>query len=163
MTTMEASKGHHFLHLQHGVGKVQSIGERSFYGAPSARYVKMYFARDDLTISVLEKDLPNVVRKLISSGEARELLDQLKALKAKPSTRWKARASANQSALDSGDPFEYVKVAKDLAKLESEGSLRMSDREHYALSIELLTQELACALGKTTLQTRKLIDKAIAA
>ena len=163
MSTMEVTKGNRFLHLQHGIGRVQSIEERSFYGSPSARYVQIHFERDDLTVTVLEKDFPDVVRKLISATEAKKLLDELEAWKGKPSTKWKSRANANQAALDSGDPFEYVKVAKGLAQLETQGSLRMSDREHYNLSMDLLTEELACALGKSERQARRMIDKAISA
>lgn len=161
MTAMTISKGNHFLHLQHGVGKVEFIGEKSFYGSPAARYVEMYFSRDDLTVTVLEKDLPDIARKLISAEEALQLLEELKAFKGKASTQWKARANANQAALDSGDPSQYIKVAKSLSALDAEGSLRQSDREHYSRSLGLLTEELACALGKTRPQTRKLIDKAI--
>ena len=78
-------------------------------------------------------------------------------------TKRKARANANQAALDSGDPFKYVKVAKDLAKLESDGALRLCDREHFNRSVDLLTEELACALNKSQRQARKLIDQAIGA
>ncbi len=162
MTAMNVARGNRFLHLQHGIGRVQSVEERSFYGSPSARYVQIYFKRDDLTVTVLEKDFPETVRKLISAGEARELLDVLTEWNGKPSTKWKARANANQAALDSGDPFEYVKVAKSLAQLESEGALRLCDREHLNLSMDLLTEELACALDKSQRQVRKLIDRAIA-
>ena len=158
---MQINKGNHFLHLQHGIGKVQSVKERSFYGSPSARYVQMYFPREDLTVTVLEKDLPDQVRSLISAKEAKDLLDTMKAWDGKPSTKWKARANASQAALDSGNPFEYVKVAKGLAQLECEGALRLCDREHFNRSMDLLTEELACALGKTQTQARKLIDQAI--
>lgn len=160
--TDTVSKGDRFLHLQHGVGLVRSVEERSLYGCPAARYVEMHFARDDLTVTMLEKDLPETVRKLVSAGEARELLDAMKSCDSKLSTNWKARANANQAALDSGDPFEYAKVAKGLAKFQSDGALRLCDRQHFNQSLDLLTEELACTLSKSTRQARKLIEKAIA-
>ena len=160
---MNISKGNHFLHLQHGIGKVQSIQERSFYGCPEASYVQMYFARDQLTVTVLESDLSGVVRDLITAEQAKDLLGQVKAWKGKPESKWKVRANANQAALDSGDPFRYVKVAKALAQLDNEGTLRLCDKQHFNQSLDLLTEELAAALKKSPQQARKLIDQAISA
>jgi CarD family transcriptional regulator len=159
----DVATGDHFLHMQHGVGKVQSVEERSLYGSPSARYVQIHFARDDLTVTMLEKDLPETLRELVSEKEARQLLDVMKSCDSRPSSNWKTRANANQAALDSGDPFEYARVAKGLAQFQSDGELRLSDRQHFNRSLELLTEELACTLSKSTNQARRLIEKAIAA
>jgi RNA polymerase-interacting CarD/CdnL/TRCF family regulator len=158
---MKAMKGKHFLHLQHGVGKVEGVRELSFGGQPSASYVQLFFPRDDLTVTVLEKDLTELVRNLVTAEEAKVLLKQVSEWKARPESSWKTRSNANQAALDSGDPLEYGKVAKNLAQLESEGSLRPCDKNHFNRSLDLLTEELSCALDKSQRQTRKLIDQAI--
>ncbi|NNJ66171.1 MAG: hypothetical protein HKP16_11410 [Xanthomonadales bacterium] len=160
---MDISKGDHVLHPQHGVGEIRSISDRSFSGHPEARYVQLYFKRNELTMTVLEEDLFGLVRSLISTDDARELLSQVNAWDGKPEAQWKARANANQAALDSGDPFEYVKVLKGLAHLETGGALRSGDRQHLSQSLGLLTEELACALKKTPGEVRKLLSKAIGA
>ena len=69
---MNISKGEHVLHPQHGVGKIKSIRERSFYGHAPARYVQLYFKLDELTMTLLEDDVFNNVRGLISAEEAQE-------------------------------------------------------------------------------------------
>lgn len=155
------NKGEHVLHPQHGIGKIESICELSIGGHAPAHYAQLYFERDELTMTVLEEDLPGLVRSVVSSGEAEDLLDQLSSWKGKPTPQWKARANANQAAIDSGDPFEYAKVLKGLAQLGNEGPLRTSDRGHFNRSLYLLTEELACSLKKSPRQVSKLIVQAV--
>jgi CarD family transcriptional regulator len=161
LSPISIRKGEHVFHTQHGVGKITSIHDHSFSGHVAACYVNLYFRRDELTMTVLEKNLQSVVRDLISLDEAEELLGQIRAWNGKPEAKWKARADANQAALDSGDPFEYAKVLAGLALLESDGALRLRDREHVNRSLRLLTEELACVLKKSPKQVRKLLSREI--
>jgi CarD family transcriptional regulator len=158
---MGMREGEHVLHPQHGIGKIESIRRRSICGHAPASYAQLYFERDDLTMTVLEENLPEAVRRVISSEDASNLLEQLSSWDGTSAQQWKARANAHQNALDSGDPFEYAKVLKGLAQIESEGPLRTSDREHFNKSLYLLTAELACALNITPPQVSKLIDQAV--
>lgn len=160
---MNIRRGEHVLHAQHGVGTIRSIRTRSISGHAAASYVELYFERDDLTMTVLEDDLPDAVRNLISSGEAWELLGQAHAWSGEAEAQWKVRANAHQAAIDSGDPYEYMKVLKELAKLESGGPLSSSDRVHLSKSLCLLTEELAHALKKSPQQVRKLLNQAVGA
>ena len=156
-------KGEHVLHAQHGVGKIKSIRNRSFSGHAPASYVQLYFKRDELTMTVLEEDLPGVVRGLISSEEAQELLGQISAWNGKPKDKWKSRANAHQAAIESGDPFEYVKVVKELTYLERQDELRLRDREHLSKSLCLITDDLAFALKKSPRNVRRLLSNATGA
>ena len=158
---MVMRKGEHVLHPQHGIGKIESIRKLSICGHAPARYAQLYFERDELTMTMLEENLPEAVRRVISSGEAEDLLDELSSWNGKSKPQWKARAHAHQAALDSGDPFEYAKVLKGLAQIECEGPLRTSDREHFNRSLYLLTEELACALKTSPRQVSKLLDQAL--
>ncbi len=97
------------------------------------------------------------MRSLISSKEAKRLLDELKTYDGKVSKQWKARANAHQAAIDRGDPFEYAKVFKGLTRLEAKDGLRAQDKAHLAQSLELLTEELSCSLRKSPEQTRKIL------
>jgi RNA polymerase-interacting CarD/CdnL/TRCF family regulator len=161
LNSINIRKGENVIHAQHGVGKITSIHNCSFSGHAEASYVHLYFQRDKLALTVLEENLAGVVRGLISSEEARKLLDQVITDSGEPESRWKARADANQAAIDSGNPFEYVKVLKGLAHLESEGGLRLRDREHLSQSLCLLTEELACVLKKSQRHVRGLLTKAV--
>ena len=119
----------------------------------------MYFKRDGLTLMLRQQDLAKTVRKPINASEAKQLLDHLESWDGKVSTEWKARANANQVAMERGDPFSYAEVYKGLCKLEEEGTLRSTDREHLNRSLDFLVEELAIALGKTPEQARNRIAK----
>lgn len=163
MSLMDLRKGDQVLHAQHGVGTITSIRNRSFSGDDEGDYVQLYFERDELMMIVRHEDLSDLVRELISSEQAKELLDHVTVWNGKPAAKWKPRAAAHQAALDSGDPFEYVKVLKVLSQLERDGSLSSSDRKHLSLSLCLLTEELACAMKQSRKQVQRLLDRAIGA
>ena len=147
-------------HPHHGIGQVQSISKRSFAGEKESTFAQLYFKRDGLTLMLRQKDLDKTVRNPINASEAKQLLDHLKQWNGKVSGQWKARANANQEAMDRGDPYGYAEVYKGLSILESEGTLRASDRAHLNQSLEFLAEELANALGKTREQARNQIAKA---
>ena len=107
-----------------------------------------------------KQDLAKTVRSPINKKEANQLLEHLENWNGKARSEWKVRANANQLAMERGNPFDYVEVYKGLSKLESEGTLRASDREHLNQSLNFLVEELAYALGKTPEQARSQIAKA---
>ena len=125
-----------------------------------ATYAKIYFERDNLTFTLLEKDLPKSVRALISADEANELLKLIETWDGKAKPQWKARAEAHQAAIDGGDPFKYAKVVKELNQM-GEDELRPRDRANLAQSLGLLTEEITESLNKTPAQASKLIQEAI--
>ena len=141
-------------HPLHGIGLVESIRDRSFSREKDDAFAKLYFGRNGLTLMLREQDLERIVRSPINKKEANKLLDHLNNWNGKVGSSWKVRASANQSVLESGDPFGYVDVYKGLSKLENEGTLRASDRQHLNQSLELLVEELAFAMGNTADQAR---------
>jgi RNA polymerase-interacting CarD/CdnL/TRCF family regulator len=104
-----------------------------------------------------EEDLAKTVRNPISASEAKKLLDHLEKWDGDVSSKWKVRASANQEAMELGDPFAYADVYKGLSRLDAEGNLRASDRAHLNQALEFLVEELANALGKTPEQARNQI------
>ena len=137
-------------HLHHGIGQVQSIRKRSFFGEKETTFVQLYFKRNGLTLMLRKQDLAKTVRKPINASEARQLLDHLEKWNGEVNSEWQARAKANQVAMECGDPFSYAEVYKGLSKLEAEGAtLRPTDREYLNQSLDFLAEELANALGKT--------------
>ena len=129
----------------------------SFSGEPETRFAQLYFEREKLTLMLRTKDLDGTVRNPIGANKAQEILDHLESYDGSMSSQWKVRANANQQALERGNARDYAEVYKGLSLLEAEGTLRASDRAHLNQSLELLSEELANALNKTTAQARKLI------
>ena len=151
------------LSLKHGVGKVQSIKTRSLGGPSESSYAELYFSSQDLTLILLEKDLPETVRELVPAEKADELIACLEDWDGEPNKAWKARALGHQAAIEGGDPFENVKTFKELYGLSLVGVLRTSDRQNYNKSLELLIEELMYSLGKPQRRVRKLIMDALGA
>ena len=149
------SKGEYVHHPIHGIGHVQSIRKRSFSGEPPTTFAKVYFKREELTLLLREQDLDETVRKPISASEAKKLISHLESWDGKVRAGWKARANANQMALEGGNPFDYVEVYAGLRKLEADGALRAADRQHMNKSLDLLVEELSNALGNTPEQARQ--------
>lgn len=158
--TTDISRGSAVHHPHHGIGKVQRVGKRRFAGSNGADYAQVYFKRDDLTLIMPLQDVASAVRRPLDASQAGALLDYIEHWKGKCSRQWKARAAAHQEAMQRNDPFEYAEVCKGLSQLESEGTLRHTDRTHLNRSIEFLADELAYALDKTPDYARMLIVKA---
>ena len=147
-------------HPNHGIGRVQTIRERSFSKDKDDTFAKLVFDRAGLALILRKADLAETVRVPIDKKIANQLLQHIENWDGAVRKEWKARALVNQSVMDRGDPFGYVDVYRGLSKLESEGSLRATDRDHLKHALELLVEELAYALGKTPDQARDLITKA---
>jgi len=147
-------QGDNVHHPIHGIGTVQSIRKRSFSGETETTFAQVFFEREGLTLMLREEDLDETVRKPITATEAKKLLNHLEGWDGSVRKEWKARANAHQEAMEAGDPFAYADVYKGLSKLEAEGGLRATDREHMKKSLDLLVEEVACALGETYEQAR---------
>lgn len=160
--TTDISRGAAVHHPHHGIGRVQQVGKRRFAGSNGADYAQVYFKRDDLTLIMPLRDVVSAVRRPLDASQAGQLLDYIEHWDGKCSRQWKARAAAHQEAMQRNDPFEYAEVCKGLSQLETEGTLRHTDRTHLNRSIEFLADELAYALNKTPDYTRMLIVKAAA-
>ena len=158
--TTEISRGAAVHHPHHGIGRVQRVGKRRFAGSNGADYAQVYFKRDDLTLIMPLQDVVSAVRRPLDASQAGQLLDYIEHWEGKCSRQWKARAAAHQEAMQRNDPFEYAEVCKGLSQLESEGTLRHTDRTHLNRSIEFLADEWAYALDKTPDYARMLIVKA---
>lgn len=146
------TQGDRIHHPHHGIGKVESIRERSFSGEDGARFAKIFFKRDSLTLMLRENQLGDMIRKPMGLKEAKKLLAHLKSWKGKVSNQWKPRATAHQLKMEAGEPLRYAEVFKNLRARQEEGTLSAADRKHLKQSGELLAEELANALDKTPLE-----------
>lgn len=151
------SRGSAVHHPSHGIGEIQSVRERNFDGANGTKFAQVYFERESLTLILPVQDAAETVRSPINRKQARQILDHIESWTVNTSKQWKARANAHQLAMDRGDPFEYAEVFKSLHWLESEGSLRNTDRAHLNQAMDFLVDELSFAFNKTRDRVRELI------
>jgi len=107
--------------------------------------------------------LDDTVREPLSESKARELLGEMSEIQESLSKSWKIRSRKNQERLASGDPLQLYQVYRGLLELRSQkGSLNNSDRKQLALSLELLTEELAVALDQSPEQVKELLERTTA-
>nr|WP_298451657.1 CarD family transcriptional regulator [uncultured Marinobacter sp.] len=154
------NQGDRIFHPGHGIGIVESILKKSFSGEDKTKFVKLYFERDDLTWLVRANDLPSNIRFPMSAQEAKKIIKHVKSWQGKLSEQWKARSTANQAAIDKGDPYGYAEMVKGLSVMQEENPLSMTDRRHLNLGIKFLCEELSSALGKTQERVQQLIEEA---
>lgn len=122
--------------------------------------MKLYFERDNLTWLVRADNIPSTIRIPMSAKEAKKIINHLRSWQGKLNEQWKIRSTANQAAIDKGDPYGYAEVVKGLSVMQKQNALSMTDRRHLNLGIEFLCEELANALGKTQDRVRQLIEEA---
>lgn len=125
------------------------------------QFAILYFERQDLELSLPAKKLDESVRNPISAEVAQSLLDELSDSTEALDASWKVRSRRNQERLSSGDPHQLLQVYRGLASIKlQKGSLNNSDRQQFNQSLELLTEELAIALGKPEEQVKMLLEQA---
>ena len=154
------NQGDRIYHPGHGIGIVKYIREKSFFGEREAKFVKLYFKRNDLTWLVRADSLPDNIRRPMCAKQAKKTLDHLQRWQGKLSDKWKVRATAHQAVIDKGDPLGYAEVVKNLSVLKKQNALSAADRKHLKIGIEFLSEELGNALGKSNERVLQLIEKA---
>jgi RNA polymerase-interacting CarD/CdnL/TRCF family regulator len=131
------------------VGTIKNIEEKEILGS-KAIFVTMYFDRDDLKLTVGQKNLDSKIREVLDEEEAREVLDYLASCGAKLSKNWRARNKNNQERLTSGDPKALCDLIKGLIQLKRSkgGELSNSDRAQLNRAVEILAEELFFSLER---------------
>ena len=72
-------RGKVVLHPQHGIGKVQRIGEGDFDGADGTKFTKLFFKREALTLFLPKQDAVETLRRPVNRKQARQILDHPRA------------------------------------------------------------------------------------
>ncbi len=120
----------------------------------------MFFPRDEITVMVRENDLAETIRKPIAKSEARKVLAHIGDWKESESEQWKARANAQQSKLDNGDPFGLAEVYKTLSLRMESDKLSAADRRQLSESEQSLAEELSMALSQPVDKVCQRMEKA---
>lgn len=93
-------------------------------------------------------ELDEHVRDPLGSKRAQKVLEHLRECPATLSNKWKTRKRKNQERLASGDPYELCQLIKGLIARSHQRPLANSDRIQLSKATEMLSLELAHALGK---------------
>lgn len=111
-----------------------------------------------------KSDLEKTVRAPISATEAKKVLKHLDEWDEEPSNQWKVRTARNQDRLESGDPFRLSRIYLDLVRFQKDRArLSQADKRQMELSLDLLSEELAIAMGRSQEEVQGMIEERIAA
>jgi len=146
----EITVGMLVVHPAHGAGRVESIEERSFGGAPTTVYV-LQILGTGLKVMVPRDAAARVgLRPVMSATEADEILHVLRSREIAVTVQpWNRRFRAYTEMLASGSPHEVAKVLRDMSRLRMDKDLSFGERKLLDQARSLLAQELALAQGVT--------------
>lgn len=136
-------------HSTHGIGTIKSIEEKEILGS-KAIFATLYFENSEMQLTLLQKDLDEHVREILTEEEALEIINYLSQEVLELAGNWKTRNQKNKERLTSGDPKDLCVVAKGLMELKKKknGMLSTADRSQLQKALDLLAEELGHALNE---------------
>lgn len=156
-------KGDKVVYPNHGIGVIEDIQEREFFGQQQAFYSLRILANDTMVMVPLTNADCVGLRKVIRGIEVDRVIDILKGRNLDVYKNWKGRFKENSNKMRTGSIFEVAEVYKNLAYLSRNKALsyrekRMLDKARYLLVSEL---SAASRASETIVEGR--IDQALAA
>lgn len=155
-------KGDKVVYPNHGIGVIEEIQEREFFGQQQCFYSLRILANDTMVMVPLENADGVGLRKIIKGAEVDRVIDILKGRDMDVHKNWKGRFKENSNKMRTGSIFEVAEVYKNLAYLSRNKALsyrekRMLDKARYLLVSEL---SVAGRMSENLAETR--IDDALA-
>ena len=130
----------------HGVGEVTGIEQRAINKQHKTFYV-LRILDSGMKIMVPTDNASQVgLRQVISSEEADQVYDILRAPEVAVDTQpWNRRYREYMDMLKSGSPFKVAQVLRDLYRLKFDKDLSFGERRLLETARSLLVKELALA------------------
>ncbi len=154
--------GDKVVYPNHGIGIIEEIRDREFYGQQECFYSLRILANDTMVMVPLSNADGVGLRKIIKGPDVMRVIDILKGREMEVHKNWKGRFKENSNKMRTGSIYDVAEVYKNLARLSRNKALsyrekRMLDKARY-----LLVSEIAVAgrMSETLAETR--IDDALA-
>ncbi|MEW6365221.1 MAG: CarD family transcriptional regulator [Acidobacteriota bacterium] len=154
--------GDKVVYPNHGIGVIQDIQDREFYGQQERFYSLRILANDTMVMVPLSNADGVGLRKIIKGSEVDRVIDILKGRDLEVHKNWKGRFKENSNKMRTGSIFEVAEVYKNLAilsrnKVLSYREKRMLDKARYLLVSEI---SQAGRMAESAAETK--IDSALA-
>lgn len=138
--------GQTIFHLSYGIGTIVAIQDVELLG--TVHQMTSIELHNGMSVMLPSKDLAGCVREPLARAHVERLLEHLKECPSKLAGDWKVRNRRNLERLASGDPYQLCELIKGLLWRARQRPLANSDREQLQKATELLSRELAHALGR---------------
>lgn len=153
--------GDYIVHPMHGAGVIQSIVTKKINGAERDYYV-LKLPVGDMVVMVPVDGCESIgVRSIISSSEARQVIDSFSGLDICTTQNWNKRYRENMDKLKSGDLFKVASVVKGLMCRDNERGLSTGERKMLHSAKQILISELVIAMNSDYEQIEKALYASI--
>ncbi|MCI7126299.1 MAG: CarD family transcriptional regulator [Agathobaculum sp.] len=150
--------GDQIVHPLHGAGVVQDIVERTIDGAP-VQYYALQLALDDTALFLPVSSCSKLgIRPVCTRAQAEALLHRMDGLVCGEDKGWNQRCRENMQLLRSGEPLKVAQVVKSLAGRDRARGLSAGEKQMLASARQIVSSELAFALGIPPEQADVLVD-----
>ena len=149
------------VHPMHGAGVIDDIVRERVAGTTKEYYVfKMPMGGLILKIPT-ENSQAIGIRKVISKGEADELLDEIPSIAVEHNANWNKRYQENLLRLKSGDLREVAQVIKGLMRRDTLRGLSTGERKMLHSAKQIMISELVLVLGSDYKSVEGQLDHAM--
>lgn len=153
--------GDYIAHPMHGAGVIEGIVTKKINGAERDYYV-LKLPVGDMVVMVPVEGCENIgVRPIISSLEARQVIDSFSKLDICMTQNWNKRYRENMDKLKSGDLISVASVVKGLMCRDNERGLSTGERKMLHSAKQILISELVIAMSVDYEQIEKALYAAI--
>ena len=149
------------VHPMHGAGVIDDIVRERVAGTTKEYYVfKMPMGGLILKIPTENSQVIGI-RKVISKGEADELLDEIPSIAVEHNANWNKRYQENLLRLKSGDLREVAQVIKGLMRRDTLRGLSTGERKMLHSAKQIMISELVLVLGSDYKSVEGQLDHAM--
>ena len=137
--------GDKVVHPMHGAGVIDSIVQRKVAGKVEDYYL-LKLSVGSMTVMIPTGNTQEIgVRPIVSSEEAKSLIQALENIEVDMTQNWNRRYRENMVRLKSGDLLEVARVVKGLLIRESQRGLSNGERKMLRTAKQILISELVLA------------------
>jgi CarD family transcriptional regulator len=144
----------------YGVGVVSDIQTKKIAGNQNS-YYQVDFPNGSSRAFVPVASPSSVgLRPALSETELPEIMSRLKTGKVSLPRQWAARHRKVTEILASGDPYRIANLAAELRRWDDERGLPDLDRQAYARSIKLLSEEISEVMSSDPKEIKSMLESA---
>ena len=137
--------GDKVVHPMHGAGVIDSIVQRKVAGKLEDYYL-LKLSVGSMTVMIPTGNTQEIgVRPIVSSEEAKNLIQALEGIEVDMTQNWNRRYRENMVRLKSGDLLEVARVVKGLLLREGQRGLSNGERKMLRTAKQILISELVLA------------------
>jgi CarD family transcriptional regulator len=129
----------------HGVGRIESVQDRTESGAAEQRFYVMRLLDSDMIIMIPTTNARNIgLRNIIDSPAVSQVYEILRQRPPRLNNQtWNRRYRDYMDKIKTGSPFRVAEVLRDLTLLKSEKDLSFGERKMLDTAKNLLVKELS--------------------